>query len=454
MMAMWRALAVTLALGTVAWFSSHQLIGAARSESPQVRRLQDIDEKVAGAQPQEAASNMTRLELAADFSAQAAGWGSCQEYGCHHHYHKSFLCQCNAKCQSFGNCCKDFELKCLGNRPAAPAPSISGTSPAAPSQEEAAPASSEGRMAESADEGFTLVLNQDFKHALDLDSDPIWTWSDGGLEEGQVRFTKEQIKFEGGKMKIVAQPTPGTATQPCSHAEVATVDPKPLVSGELRTRRNMFRYGRYEVRMKAPEVQPGNPDINGNFIAAMFVYKDARFREWREIDFELTGESPTSITTNVLNADNMKRWKAGIALPQTVSVANSRSDFHTYAFEWLPDRITWLIDGKKVREYTGGSVPVPDKAGKIVMNLWVFREDWATAFGGSQFDNNQYPLVAEYEYVKFYKWNGDTSYPCPGLGTSCLTDNDRYLDGNNPCDGQPMIGTKFGQPACRASCKR
>ena len=29
--------------------------------------------------------------------------------------------------------------------------------------------------------------------------------------------------------------------------------------------RNMFRYGRYEVRMKAPDVQPGNPDIDGHW---------------------------------------------------------------------------------------------------------------------------------------------------------------------------------------------
>ena len=47
--------------------------------------------------------------------------------------------------------------------------------------------------------------------------------------------------------------------------QVGKVASKPLVSGELRTRRNMFRYGRYEVRMKAPDVQPGNPDIDGNW---------------------------------------------------------------------------------------------------------------------------------------------------------------------------------------------
>ena len=35
----------------------------------------------------------------------------------------------------------------------------------------------------------------------------------------------------------------------------------------------------------------------------------------------------------------------------------------------------------------------------------------------------------------------------------CLTSDDRYLDGNNPCDGQPMIGTWKGKGACSASCR-
>ena len=127
------------------------------------------------------------------------------------------------------------------------------------------------------------MLNEEFDRSIDLDSDPVWTWSDGALEEGQVRFVKEQIRFGDGKMKIIVQPNYGIRTQPCSHAEVGVVSNMPLVSGELRTRHNQFRYGRYEVTMKAPEVQPGNPNINGNFIAAMFVYKDGRFEEWREI---------------------------------------------------------------------------------------------------------------------------------------------------------------------------
>jgi len=299
--------------------------------------------------------------------------------------------------------------------------------------------------------GFTLKLSEEFDSPLDLDNNPIWTWSDGGIKEGQVRFVKEQIKFGGGKMQIVLQPNHGIPVQSCSHAEKDFVEEKPYVSGELRTRHNQFRYGRYEVRMKAPEVQPGNADINGNYISTMFVFKDSKHEHWREIDFEITGDRPYTVSTNVLSADGTDRWSFGMQEQKQVNVTgNLRTSFHTYVFEWLPTGVTWYIDGEQVRHQAAGKLPIPDKAGKIMMNLWVFGP--RASFGGKHIDNNRYPLVAEYDYIRFYKWDGDKNYPCPDFGSGCLTQEDMYLSGNNPCDGNPQLELKNGQPVCHASC--
>ncbi|CAK9002436.1 3-1 [Durusdinium trenchii] len=359
------------------------------------------------------------------------------------------------KCSNYGNCCADI------------ASCSKSPSPAAPVEE--------------------------FNAPLDLDSDPIWTWSDGGLYEGAVRFVKEQISFSDGKMKITAKPNPGISTQECSHAEVGKVAHKPLVSGELRARRNMFRYGRYEVRMKAPDVQPGNPDVNGNFVATMFVFRDAKFHHWREIDIEVTGDRKNSVTwdissdelndlgslgmnqsiflkqspwisetntcnrvqvtTNVLSADNTEWWSPRIAASREAYVGgNAREDFHTYGFEWLPNKVTWFIDGKVVRTHYGGHPPIPDKSAKIMMNLWIFGPK--ANFGGKEIHNNRYPMTSEYDWFRFYKWDDEPGgYPCIGSDSCCLTQDDRYLDGNNPCDGQPMQGTWKGKGACTASCR-
>merc|ERR1719436_96733 len=102
--------------------------------------------------------------------------------------------------------------------------------------------------------------------------------------------------------------------------------------------------------MKAPSIRPGDTTVNGNFIATMFVYKDANALHWREIDWEVTGDGPGSVMTNMLTADGTRHWRSDLAASrqQDIPGVNVRADFHTYAFEWLPDRITWYLDGRKV----------------------------------------------------------------------------------------------------------
>ena len=298
---------------------------------------------------------------------------------------------------------------------------------------------------------FTLRLAEEFEAPIDLDTHPIWTWSDGGLSEGSVRFVKEAITFKGGKMRIQVSENNGAHVQTCSHAEHGPVSSKPLISGELRTRHNWFRYGRYETRMKAPEVQAGNPSIDGNFVASMFVFRDGKFKHWREIDVEVIGSG--DVVTNVLNADGTSSWSPDIQVTGQRHLGSStRSTFHTYAFEWLPDRITWYLDGKVVREHKASQgVRVPDLSGKIIVNLWVFGP--SAGFGGKDIKNNKYPMHSEYEYFRFYSWDGDKQYPCKGMGTSCLSPDDNYVTGNNPCDGIQQVGLVNGVKPCRATCK-
>jgi len=306
---------------------------------------------------------------------------------------------------------------------------------------------------------FTLMLVEEFDAPIDLNTDPIWTWSDGGLPEGHVRFVKEALHFQDGKLIIEAsQAPPVVQPQPCSHAEDGVVTPKILTSGEMRTKHNMFRYGRYEVRMKAPAVQPNNVDIDGNFIATMFAFRDGKFHHWRELDIEVTGDAANSVTTNVLNADFTDQWSPEIASPLALRPpgVNVRADFHTFAFEWLPTGVTWSFDGQPIRRFLAGAnstnagLPVPDMSAKIMMNLWIF-EGPPYGFGGPDGQNNRYPMRSEYDWFRFYKWNGDAQYPCAGMGTACLTEEDRYLSSNNPCDGIKQVGDKYREP-CVATC--
>ncbi len=282
--------------------------------------------------------------------------------------------------------------------------------------------------------GFTLALAEEFDAPIDLVSDPIWTYSDGGLPEGDVRFVKDAIKFENGSMKIaVTEQSQPTGT---SYAENGTVFSKPLTSGEFRTKFNNFRYGRYEVRMKAP-YPAGAPGVNGNFINTMFVFRTPKFQDWREIDIEVTGDSSTSLTTNVIYGDNQQSWMPSMQeaeSPAPPGGFDSRADFHVYAFEWTPTQVKWFIDGSLVRtkdsDVGPNQISVPDKSTKIMMNLWVFPSN---AFGGDP-STNVYPFTAEYDWFRFYKLDSESTYPCSPT-PACLPADDLDQSKNNPDDG-------------------
>ena len=86
-----------------------------------------------------------------------------------------------------------------------------------------------------------------------------------------------------------------------------------------------------------------------------------------------------------------------------------------------------------------------------MMNWWIFGDNYG--FGGKHGANNRYPMAAEYDWFRFYRWSGETQYPCAGMGSSCLTEDDNYLTGNNPCDGIAQVGTVYGKTPCTASCR-
>eukprot|EP00929_Paragymnodinium_shiwhaense_P038123 TRINITY_DN201_c0_g2_i7.p1 TRINITY_DN201_c0_g2~~TRINITY_DN201_c0_g2_i7.p1 ORF type:complete len:540 (+),score=130.78 TRINITY_DN201_c0_g2_i7:66-1685(+) len=385
----------------------------------------------------------------------AWGTSNCAAYGCGN-YKRGRNCQCNSLCAKYQSCCDDYNDLCDHSKTTTTTTTTPATAVDTPPATAGAVDGVFGHPSSTISypkyDGFTLMLAEEFDTPIDLEHDPIWTWSDGGLREGQVRFVKEQIKFKGGKMIIeVSNKRPYPKMQSCSMAAKEHIPYKPLVSGELRSRHNMFRYGRYEVRMKAPEVQPGNPHTNGNFIATMFVYRDANAHHWREIDFELTGDRANSLTTNLLFADGTKNWKAYLqdSRKPNLGNVNIRKEFHTYMFEWTPKGVTWYFDGKVIRK--GSRLKTPDRSCKIMLNTWIFT---GGGFGGGAVYNNRYPMKTEYEYFRFYKWDGEEKYPCKDMSTTCLDPDDKYLSNNNPCDGIPQEGTIYGQRVCKATCHK
>lgn len=287
-------------------------------------------------------------------------------------------------------------------------------------------------------DGFELVLAEEFESPIDLDRDPLWTWSDGYSDLGHCRYIKEAITFRGGRAVITmdrpAVPVPidgyPTFAEGLRSEYPAKLSSVPeLTSGEIRTKFNMFRYGRYEFRVKAPK------NTTGNFMASGFIFRTPKWQDWREIDFELQARSPRAVQSNVVFGQEQSRYDGRFADDAESPVPfDTQDEFHTYVIEWLPKRIRWYVDPelrpRPIREYRPGmKVRIPDSPGKLMMNLWAWH---------LRIENNRYPMHYEIDWVRFYRSEEETkNLPCSSP-PSCLTDADIDYSKNNPSDGIPV----------------
>jgi beta-glucanase (GH16 family) len=292
--------------------------------------------------------------------------------------------------------------------------------------------------------GFTLALVEDFDMPLDLAGDPNWTYSDGRTDGNYTRFKKEAISFSGGKAIITATKPPGGVLGSSSYAEGedgAGKWPIPLPyatvqSGELRSKYNNWRYGRFEARMKVAK--------NVNVISSFFTFRSPKWQDWRELGVEVTpANNNRAVGTNIVRGQNAYSYSGtqNSYVAKTIGdLANTETIYdnsHTFALENVPGTMTWYVDGTAIRTETGVSVALPEKPMKILFNLWVFpSSDW----GGGNPANNLYPMSVEIDWVRLYKYDQETVYPC-SPSPSCLPNEDRDYAKNNAEDGIPTTTT-------------
>ena len=85
-----------------------------------------------------------------------------------------------------------------------------------------------------------------------------------------------------------------------------------------------------------------------------------------EIDFELLSNDPYHVWTNIYGNELLG---AGHAASYSYA-SGSATDYHTYQIQWLPDRVSWYVDGTLVRTVTTQS-PIPAGPMYVHLNIWV-----------------------------------------------------------------------------------
>ncbi|KAJ6785173.1 hypothetical protein PWT90_01584 [Aphanocladium album] len=116
-------------------------------------------------------------------------------------------------------------------------------------------------------------------------------------------------------------------------------------------------FGRVEVEMQAA---PGK----GIVTSIVLISKDLD-----EIDFETVGFDNKQIQSNYFSKGDDTVFNRG----GFHDVANPLGAIHTYAFDWTPEKIDWIINGAVVRTLTRASVgdAFPQSPMQVKVGAWV-----------------------------------------------------------------------------------
>lgn len=175
--------------------------------------------------------------------------------------------------------------------------------------------------------------------------------------------------------------------------------PKPYTGAAIITG-NDFTHGRYEIRLKSA--------AGSGIVSAFFLRASNKTPEGtliHELDFEFMGK-----TTGLLHmachqgVDNPSQGKRHETEKKDIRMPfDPSANFHTYAIEYTPEAILWLVDNREVWRL-GKTMADKFEGAKMSLrcNIWSPNiKPWAGAI-----DRQQLPAQYEIDYVAYAEWTG------------------------------------------------
>lgn len=182
----------------------------------------------------------------------------------------------------------------------------------------------------------------------DLDIDAEWLG---------VSYRAENIGFGSHGMSLVAK-REATPVSTHSSAELQYV--------------GFYGYGRYEAVMRASDAKGA--------VTAFFVYSGEGMGDPHdEIDIELVGRDSGKVHVNA--------FRHGKGTAKDIDLGFDASDAeHLYAFEWLPNSITWYVDGVQVHQIAAPDTEIPTTTGRVMASVWAANRTSVEWVGNAEFD--------------------------------------------------------------------
>mgnify|MGYP000013336548 CR=1 FL=1 len=251
---------------------------------------------------------------------------------------------------------------------------------------------------------LSLLWNQEFDSPSGSGLDPaFWVHDLGdgsshgipGWGNNELEYYTDSAATTDGSSCLVIEARRNTAAKPLPVYYGETAE---WTSARLTTAGKVaFLYGRVEARLKFPAGE-------GTWPAFWMLGENIAQVGWPscgEIDIaEGRGDQPSALYTTLHGPGYSGDKGKGLVKDLGYRISD---DFHTFAIDWLPNSITWLVDGVAVQHFTPADVPgdwVYNAPHYVLMNL---------AMGGN-FTGPVDPQLnaADYkiDYVRHYQLDG------------------------------------------------
>jgi beta-glucanase (GH16 family) len=236
---------------------------------------------------------------------------------------------------------------------------------------------------------FELIYEDNF----DTFNEEVWNYETGGNGFGnnelQYYTEGENLTVEDGILTITAR--------------LEDYQGRNYTSSKITTKGNIdVKYAKIEVMAKLPAGR-------GTWPAIWMMPTKNSYGGWPksgEIDImEHVGFNPEKVvgTIHTDAYNHMKNTQKG----KTISAPGALDEFHLYSIEWLPNSITWYLDGKKYFTYRPTNIlDCPnytqwpfDHEFYLIINQAI-GGDWGGAQG---VDDAIFPTTFEIDYVKIYQ---------------------------------------------------
>lgn len=254
------------------------------------------------------------------------------------------------------------------------------------------------------DASKTLIWGDEFNGAKGSTPDPArWRHDVGGHGWGnqELQYYTDGAKntYLDGQGNLIIAARAENNNQQCHYG------PCRYTSGRLLTMGTFAHaYGRYEARMRIPGGQ-------GLWPAFWMLGDDIASNPWPnsgEIDvMENIGRERGTVWGSLHGPGyyGAQSSNGSFTLPGGKALSE---DFHTYAVEWRPDRITWYVDDVAYATKAPADLPGPwvfDKPYFLLLNLAV-----GGSWPGSPDASTQFPARMVVDYVRVY---AHTQSPTP-----------------------------------------